>query len=97
MTDRELEVLELMAEGLRTSEIAAQPRVAEVTGRGHVSSAVGNNSAWWPSGGDRRPHRTFTRMNDDGSSGPLRKRARAPDLWGCTRSVRRSSNDRVAA
>lgn len=40
MTDRELEVLELMAEGLRTSEIAAQLSIAEVTVRRHVSSAV---------------------------------------------------------
>lgn len=41
MTDRELEVLELMAEGLRTSEIAAALSIAEVTVRRHVSSAVG--------------------------------------------------------
>ena len=41
MTDRELEVLELMAEGLRTSEIAATLSIAEVTVRRHVSSAVG--------------------------------------------------------
>lgn len=41
MTDRELEVLELMAEGLRTSEIAASLSIAEVTVRRHVSSAVG--------------------------------------------------------
>jgi DNA-binding NarL/FixJ family response regulator len=41
MTDRELEVLELMAEGLRTSEIAAQLVISEVTVRRHVSSAVG--------------------------------------------------------
>ena len=40
MTDRELEVLELMAEGLRTSEIAARLSIAEVTVRRHVSSAV---------------------------------------------------------
>lgn len=40
MTDRELEVLELMAEGLRTSEIAASLSIAEVTVRRHVSSAV---------------------------------------------------------
>lgn len=40
MTDRELEVLELMTEGLRTSEIAAQLSIAEVTVRRHVSSAV---------------------------------------------------------
>lgn len=41
MTDRELEVLELMAEGLRTSEIAVSLSIAEVTVRRHVSSAVG--------------------------------------------------------
>jgi DNA-binding NarL/FixJ family response regulator len=41
MTDRELEVLELMAEGLRTSQIAAQLLITEVTVRRHVSSAVG--------------------------------------------------------
>lgn len=41
MTDRELEVLELMTEGLRTSEIAARLSIAEVTVRRHVSSAVG--------------------------------------------------------
>lgn len=40
MTDRELEVLELLAEGLRTSEIAVQLSIAEVTVRRHVSSAV---------------------------------------------------------
>jgi len=40
ITDRELEVLELMAEGLRTSEIAAQLSIAEVTVRRHTSSAV---------------------------------------------------------
>jgi DNA-binding NarL/FixJ family response regulator len=40
MTDRELEVLELMTEGLRTSEIAARLSIAEVTVRRHVSSAV---------------------------------------------------------
>ena len=40
MTDRELEVLELMTEGLRTSEIAAQLSISEVTVRRHVSSAV---------------------------------------------------------
>ncbi|CAA9478601.1 MAG: hypothetical protein AVDCRST_MAG67-713 [uncultured Solirubrobacteraceae bacterium] len=40
MTDRELEVLELLAEGLRTSEIAARLAIAEVTVRRHVSSAV---------------------------------------------------------
>ncbi|MEA2217755.1 MAG: two-component system, NarL family, nitrate/nitrite response regulator NarL [Solirubrobacteraceae bacterium] len=41
MTDRELEVLELMAEGMRTSEIADTLSIAEVTVRRHVSSAVG--------------------------------------------------------
>ena len=40
MTDRELEVLELMTEGLRTSEISARLSIAEVTVRRHVSSAV---------------------------------------------------------
>jgi len=40
MTDRELEVLELMTEGLRTSEIAARLSISEVTVRRHVSSAV---------------------------------------------------------
>jgi DNA-binding NarL/FixJ family response regulator len=40
MNDRELEVLELMAEGLRTSEIAGRLSIAEVTVRRHVSSAV---------------------------------------------------------
>ncbi len=40
MTDRELEVLELMAEGLRTSEIAPHLSIAEATVRRHVSSAV---------------------------------------------------------
>lgn len=40
MTDRELEVLELMAEGLRTSEIAARLSISEVTVRRHVSAAV---------------------------------------------------------
>ena len=40
MTDRELEVLELMTEGLRTSEIAGRLSIAEVTVRRHVSSAV---------------------------------------------------------
>lgn len=40
MTDRELEVLELMTEGLRTSEIAARLSIADVTVRRHVSSAV---------------------------------------------------------
>lgn len=40
MTDRQLEVLELMAEGLRTSEIAPRLSITEVTVRRHVSSAV---------------------------------------------------------
>lgn len=40
LTDRELEVLELMAEGLRTSEISARLVIADVTVRRHVSSAV---------------------------------------------------------
>jgi DNA-binding NarL/FixJ family response regulator len=40
VTDRELEVLELMTEGLRTSEIAGQLSISEVTVRRHVSSAV---------------------------------------------------------
>jgi two-component system NarL family response regulator len=40
MTDRELEVLELMTEGLRTSEISDRLAISEVTVRRHVSSAV---------------------------------------------------------
>ncbi len=40
MTDRELEVLELMTEGLRTSEMAVRLSIAEVTVRRHVSSAM---------------------------------------------------------
>ena len=40
VTDRELEVLELMADGLRTSEIAQRLSVAEVTVRRHRSSAM---------------------------------------------------------
>lgn len=40
MTDRQLEVLELVAEGLRTSEIAPRLSIAEATVRRHVSSAV---------------------------------------------------------
>jgi DNA-binding NarL/FixJ family response regulator len=40
ITDRELEVLELMTEGLRTSQIAAQLSISEVTVRRHVSSVV---------------------------------------------------------
>jgi len=42
MTDRELEVLELMAEGLRTSEISARLAISEITVRRHSSSAVAN-------------------------------------------------------
>ena len=40
ITDRELEVLELMTEGLRTSEIAGQLSISEVTVRRHASSVV---------------------------------------------------------
>ncbi len=40
ITDRELEVLELMTEGLRTSQIAAALSISEVTVRRHVSSVV---------------------------------------------------------
>ena len=40
ITDRELEVLELMTEGLRTSQIAAQLSISEVTVRRHASSVV---------------------------------------------------------
>ena len=40
ITDRELEVLELMTEGLTTSQIARQLAISEVTVRRHVSSAV---------------------------------------------------------
>jgi DNA-binding NarL/FixJ family response regulator len=40
ITDRELEVLELLTEGLRTSEIAARLAIAETTVRRHVGSAV---------------------------------------------------------
>jgi DNA-binding NarL/FixJ family response regulator len=40
LTDRELEVLELMIEGLRTSEIAERLRISEVTVRRHVSSSM---------------------------------------------------------
>ncbi len=40
MTDRELEVLELMTEGLRTSEISERLSISEVTVRRHVSAAV---------------------------------------------------------
>ncbi len=45
MTDRELEVLELMAEGLRTSEIAPHLSIAEATVRRHVSSAVASSGS----------------------------------------------------
>jgi DNA-binding NarL/FixJ family response regulator len=41
ITDRELEVLELLTEGLRTSEIAARLSIAETTVRRHVGSAIG--------------------------------------------------------
>jgi DNA-binding NarL/FixJ family response regulator len=37
MTDRELEVLEALAEGLRTSEIAARLAITDTTVRRHVS------------------------------------------------------------
>ena len=40
ITDRELEVLELMTEGLRTSEIAARLAISEVTVRRHISSVI---------------------------------------------------------
>ncbi|MGH2839855.1 MAG: LuxR C-terminal-related transcriptional regulator [Solirubrobacteraceae bacterium] len=40
MTDRELEVLELMTEGLSTSQISGRLAIAEVTVRRHVSAAV---------------------------------------------------------
>ena len=40
LTDRELEVLELMTEGLRTSEIAERLWISEVTVRRHVSSLM---------------------------------------------------------
>ncbi|MDQ3678476.1 MAG: response regulator transcription factor [Actinomycetota bacterium] len=40
ITDRELEVLELMTEGLRTSEIALRLSISEVTVRRHVSSTM---------------------------------------------------------
>jgi DNA-binding NarL/FixJ family response regulator len=40
ITDRELDVLELLAEGLRTSEIAARLGISEVTVRRHISAAV---------------------------------------------------------
>lgn len=40
ITDRELEVLELMTEGLRTSEIAVRLAISEVTVRRHISSVI---------------------------------------------------------
>jgi DNA-binding NarL/FixJ family response regulator len=40
ITDRELEVLELMTEGLRTSEIAVRLAISEVTVRRHMSSVI---------------------------------------------------------
>jgi len=40
MTDRELEVLELMTEGLGTSAIASRLGISDVTVRRHASSAV---------------------------------------------------------
>ena len=40
ITDRELEVLELMTEGLSTSQIAMQLSISEVTVRRHASSVV---------------------------------------------------------
>lgn len=40
LTHRELEVLELIGEGLRTSEIAARLSIAEVTVRRHLSGVV---------------------------------------------------------
>ena len=40
ITDRELEVLELMTEGLTTSQIAMQLSISEVTVRRHASSVV---------------------------------------------------------
>jgi len=40
ITDRELEVLELMTEGLRTSEIAVRLTISEVTVRRHISSVI---------------------------------------------------------
>ena len=87
MTDRELEVLELMAEGLRTSEIAG----AAVDQRGHRPSSrvVGGGEARRRRSrrGDRDPDGPFTSVNDVGSLGPLRAawrseslRAMSPDL-----------------
>jgi DNA-binding NarL/FixJ family response regulator len=40
VTDRELDVLESMAEGLQTSEIAARLSISDVTVRRHVASVV---------------------------------------------------------
>lgn len=40
VTDRELEVLEALAEGLHTSEIAARLSISDVTVRRHVGSVV---------------------------------------------------------
>jgi DNA-binding NarL/FixJ family response regulator len=40
ITDRQLEVLELMTEGLRTSEIADRLTISEVTVRRHISSVI---------------------------------------------------------
>jgi DNA-binding NarL/FixJ family response regulator len=40
VTDRELEVLEALAEGLQTSEIAARLSISDVTVRRHVASVV---------------------------------------------------------
>jgi DNA-binding NarL/FixJ family response regulator len=40
VTDRELEVLEALAEGLHTSEIAARLSISDVTVRRHVASVV---------------------------------------------------------
>jgi DNA-binding NarL/FixJ family response regulator len=40
VTDRELDVLEAMAEGLQTSEIAARLAISDVTVRRHVASVV---------------------------------------------------------
>jgi DNA-binding NarL/FixJ family response regulator len=40
VTDRELDVLEAMTEGLQTSEIAARLAISDVTVRRHVASVV---------------------------------------------------------
>lgn len=40
MSDRELDVLELMTEGLRTSEIARRLSISEVTVRRHISACM---------------------------------------------------------